>query len=49
MEIMKTRSSWAKDLGLSDDFIRQFLEQLHKESIRTQTKIMNTSGKENIN
>jgi chorismate mutase len=46
MEIMKTRSSMAKDLGLSDDFIRQFLEQLHKESIRTQTKIMNTTGKE---
>jgi chorismate mutase len=46
MEIMKTRTSWATDLGLSDDFIKHFLEQLHKESIRTQTKIMRTSGKE---
>jgi len=41
MEILKTRSELAKELGISEEFIRKYLEQLHKESIRTQTKVMN--------
>lgn len=43
-EIMKTRSEWAKELNLSEEFTLKYLEQIHKESIRTQTRIMN-SGK----
>jgi chorismate mutase len=42
-EIMETRSMLASNLGLSEDFITKYLEQLHKESIRTQTKVMNES------
>ncbi len=45
-EIMDTRSMLAANLGLSADFITKYLEQVHKESIRTQTKVMNeTSAK----
>lgn len=40
-EIMKTRSEWAKELNLSEEFTMKYLEQLHKESIRTQTRVMN--------
>jgi chorismate mutase len=40
-EIMHTRASWAKEGGLTDDFTERFLEQLHKESIRQQTQVMN--------
>lgn len=40
-EILHTRTAWAKDGGLTDDFIERFLEQLHKESIRQQTQVMN--------
>jgi len=38
---MKTRSEWAKELNLSEEFTMKYLEQLHKESIRTQTRVMN--------
>ncbi len=41
MEIVRTRSTWALDLGLSRDFVLRYLEQLHKESLRIQTRIMN--------
>jgi chorismate mutase len=40
-EIIATRSQLADRIGLSKDFIDKFLEQLHKESIRTQTRVMN--------
>lgn len=40
-EIVATRTQLAERLGLSKDFIDKYLEQLHKESIRTQTRIMN--------
>lgn len=40
-EIMKTRKFWGKALGLSESFLREYLEQLHKESIKTQTRVMN--------
>lgn len=40
-EIMRTRSDWAKTLGLDVDFIRTLLHSLHKESIARQTEVMN--------
>lgn len=40
-EILKSRSEWTKEAGLSEEFTEKYLEQLHKESIRTQTRIMN--------
>lgn len=39
-EIMSTRSQLAAKLGLTEEFITIYLEQLHKESIRTQTRVM---------
>lgn len=44
-EIRETRSRWARDLDLSEDFIRHYLEQLHNESIRRQTIVMNERNK----
>jgi len=40
-EIRRTRSQWARDLALSDDFIFNYLDQLHNESLRKQTHVMN--------
>lgn len=40
-EILETRTLLAEQVGLSKDFILRYLEQLHKESIRTQTRVMN--------
>jgi chorismate mutase len=40
-EIVSTRMNWSSDLGLSDEFIIKVLEQVHKESIRVQSDIMN--------
>ena len=40
-EIVKTRMNWSKELGLSEEFILRVLEQVHKESIRVQTTVMN--------
>lgn len=42
--IMKTRGDLSKKLNLSDDFINRYLEQIHKESIRKQTDVMNQKG-----
>ena len=39
-EVFDTRESWAIKAGLSPEFILNFLEQLHKESIRIQNKEM---------
>jgi chorismate mutase len=44
-EIVQSRTAWAKELGLTDEFIERFLEQLHKESIRNQTWLMNNGMK----
>jgi chorismate mutase len=40
-EIIRTRTEWARKMGLTEEFIEIYLEQLHKESIRTQTRVMN--------
>jgi chorismate mutase len=40
-EIVQTRTQLAERIGLSKDFMDRYLEQLHKESIRTQTRVMN--------
>lgn len=40
-EILATRSAWAKERSITEEFIEKFLEQLHKESIRHQTSQMN--------
>ncbi len=38
--ILESRLEQAKEYGLSEDFIRQLLEMIHKESINRQTEIM---------
>ena len=40
-EILKTRMKWSAELGLSEEFILRVLEQVHKESIKVQTDVMN--------
>lgn len=40
-EIVRTRMSWSDELGLCRDFIRTILEQVHKESIRIQSDLLN--------
>jgi chorismate mutase len=40
-EILESRTMLAEQVGLSKEFITKYLEQLHKESIRRQTKVMN--------
>ncbi|MFZ5552463.1 MAG: chorismate mutase [Bacteroidota bacterium] len=44
-EILNTRSSLGKVLGLSDDFLKKYLELIHKESIKRQTSVMNQKPK----
>ena len=41
-EIINKRLHLANSLGLSDEFVKQLLQLVHKESIRKQTEIMNT-------
>jgi len=45
LEIVSTRSKWASEMGLTKEFIERYLEQLHQESIRTQTRVMNNGEK----
>lgn len=45
--IMDTRGQLGKKLNLSQDFLNKYLEQIHKESIRKQTDVMNQQGAEN--
>jgi len=40
-EIRRTRLVWAAQLGLSEQFMIPYLDQLHNESIRRQTEVMN--------
>jgi chorismate mutase len=41
MKIIKQRLSSAKNLDLSEEFVRQMMDAIHQESIRHQTKVMN--------
>ena len=41
-EIMKTRKMWSEGVGLEEEFLKLVLEQVHKESIRIQTEILNS-------
>ena len=43
--IFESRTQLGKELGFSEAFVKRFLEQLHKESIRMQTDIQNKSEK----
>ncbi|SFT52645.1 3-deoxy-D-arabinoheptulosonate-7-phosphate synthase [Lishizhenia tianjinensis] len=40
-KMIATRLSKATDLNLSEAFVREFMDALHQESIRHQTKVMN--------
>lgn len=40
-EILRTRSQWAEKLGIPKSFIEKICQQLHDESIRIQTDVMN--------
>ncbi|PCJ82328.1 MAG: 3-deoxy-7-phosphoheptulonate synthase [Bacteroidetes bacterium] len=44
-EIMKTRKAWSEEMGLQEEFLRGILEQVHKESIRIQSEILNSEKK----
>jgi len=46
-EILETRGDLASKLNLSPDFVSKYLEQIHKESIRKQTDVMDQKGAEN--
>jgi len=41
-EIMRSRKVWSEEMGIEQDFLRLVLEQVHKESIRIQTDILNS-------
>jgi chorismate mutase len=41
-EIMRSRKVWSEEMGIEQDFLRLVLEQVHKESIRIQTEILNS-------
>lgn len=40
-EILRTRSQWAEKLGIPRAFVEKMCQQLHEESIRIQTDVMN--------
>jgi|TARA_B110000459_G_scaffold203790_1_gene261805 chorismate mutase len=41
-EIMKSRKVWSEEMGIEQEFLHLVLEQVHKESIRIQTDILNS-------
>lgn len=41
-EIIKTRPEWARSLELSKEYIEELYKLIHEESLKTQTKILNT-------
>lgn len=43
MEILRSRTQSGESLGLNDKFVRNLLDLLHKESIRRQTEILNST------
>jgi chorismate mutase len=42
-EILATRGLLAERVGLTEEFTSKYLDQIHKESIRHQTKVMNSN------
>lgn len=44
-EILRTRSQWAEKIGVPRNFIEKICQQLHEESIRIQTGVMNKNPK----
>ncbi|MCH2200075.1 MAG: bifunctional 3-deoxy-7-phosphoheptulonate synthase/chorismate mutase type II [Flavobacteriales bacterium] len=47
-EILETRSALAKKLGLQEDFVRRYLETVHKASIKEQSRIMNEGQEDQV-
>ncbi|GIV33523.1 MAG: cytochrome c4 [Chitinophagales bacterium] len=45
-DIVETRTAWARELGLSDELILKIFQLIHQESIRQQTRIMNSRAQE---
>lgn len=45
-EILETRTKWASELDLPDDFTRKLLQVVHEEAIRVQSEIMNRCKEE---
>lgn len=43
-EVVRSRSQWGTDSLLSDAFMTSLLEQVHNESIRVQTDVMNSEN-----
>ncbi len=41
--LLKQRSGKAKDLGLSEEFIREIFSYIHSESLKSQTEIMDNN------
>lgn len=41
-EIIKTRPEWARSLNLGKEYIEEIYKVIHEESLKTQTKILNT-------
>lgn len=48
-KIIQNRITQKDDFGLTKEFIKQFMDAIHQESIRHQTKIMNQSSKNEPN
>ena len=40
-KVLKNRSDYAQERGLSEQFAKNYLQEIHNESIRQQTAIMN--------
>lgn len=48
-EILKTRTGWARELGLPEEFTVKLLQHIHEEAIRVQSDIMNRCKDEGEN
>ena len=40
-KFLKTRSEWAEKIGIPKSFVEKICQNLHEESIRIQTDVMN--------
>lgn len=47
-DVLNNRSEYAQSFGLSEKFAKNYLQEIHKESIRQQTSIMNETELEKI-
>lgn len=45
-EILKTRTGWAREMGLPEEFTVKLLQLIHEEAIRVQSDIMNRCKEE---